>query len=267
MDINITLWIVGILFTLSILAIKLGFGLGFSGLRWQGICGILFSYLTLFILIAIFSSQLIKFLEPVLRKGPYLHAGMALGMIIWGMYILIRQSAVGNWQPKASIQKAEHSPLIKGVRGLSPRRETVGSRQKSECNLHALWLIIPCPVCLTAITFCTWAALGVIKLPALIVGLGMGGSFVLLSLLFLTLARVSRKSTNPRISLGLCMIAIGGYFLASLILPAKIEEARGVYHSFLVEGNGMALNDSVGVFMVLLLAALIGFFKQRGITR
>ncbi|PIX16892.1 hypothetical protein COZ71_06170 [Candidatus Desantisbacteria bacterium CG_4_8_14_3_um_filter_40_12] len=82
MELNIALWLIGILFTLSILAIKLGFGLGFSGLRWQGICGIFFSYLVIFVLMAIFSSQLIKLLEPVLRKGQYLHAVMAMGMIV-----------------------------------------------------------------------------------------------------------------------------------------------------------------------------------------
>ncbi len=224
MEINITLWIVGIVFTLSILAIKTGFGLGFSRIRYSRICWIFFMYLVLFVLITMLSGQLIKFLEPVLRKGPYLHAGMAIGMIAWGMYViwgLGRQKAGGSW--------------------------------------HAVWLIFPCPVCLSAITFCSWAVLGVIKLPAPIVGLGLGCAFVLLSLLFLVIARL-KKSTNSQINLGLTMITIGCYFLASLIIQAKIEEAKGIYKSFITETGNIDLTNSIGVFALLFSAMLIGFF-------
>ncbi|MBI4778294.1 transporter, partial [Candidatus Desantisbacteria bacterium] len=135
------------------------------------------------------------------------------------------------------------------------------------------------PVCFTAMTFSTWAALNVIKLPSPVVGLGLGCVFVLLSLLFLTLSRL-RKSANPRISLGLCMITIGCYFLATLILPAKIEEAKEIYKSFIVAESSrlventkrdasstIDLNNNIGVLALLFSSILIGFFgKQRADT-
>ncbi|MFZ6007887.1 MAG: DUF2162 family putative transporter, partial [Nitrospirota bacterium] len=84
MDLNIILWIGGMLFSLGIFAVKVGFGLGFSKIKWKGIFLTLSMYLVLFVLIAVLSERLIQLLEPVLRKGPYLHALMAAGMIAWG---------------------------------------------------------------------------------------------------------------------------------------------------------------------------------------
>jgi len=229
MDLSIILWIGGMLFTLSIFAVKVGFGLGFGGMRWKGISLILVSYLLLFVLITLLSEHLIRVMEPVLRKGPYLHALMAVGMIAWGIYLIKRST----------------------VRG-----------QKSLVTHHSLLLLIPCPVCLTAITFSTWAALSVIKLPASLVGVGLGITFIALSLSFFSLTRL-KKAKSPEINLGLSMMGIGLYFLASLFLPAKIEEAKGVYRSFIAEGNGIDISDSIGVFVLLFAAILIGFFANK----
>jgi hypothetical protein len=115
-------------------------------------------------------------------------------------------------------------------------------------------------------TFSTWAALNVIKLPAPIVGLGLGISFGALSLLIcISLKLVTHYSSliTSRIGLGLCMVGIGLYFLASLYLPAKIEEAKGVYRSFLIEGKGISLNDGIGVFILLFVAMMIGYFANK----
>jgi predicted transporter len=229
MDLNIILWIGGMLFSLGIFAVKVGFGLGFSKIKWKGIFLTLSMYLVLFVAIAVLSGQLINMLEPVLKKGPYLHALMAAGMIGWGIY-LVRQSgsATGN---------SEKTTVLPSYRS-------------------AALLLIPCPVCLSAMTFSTWAALNVIKLPSLIVGIGLGVTFALLTLTIVGLTRI-KQTSSPEISLGLGMIAIGLYFIASLFLPAKIEEAKGVYKSFLTEGGNIDINHGIGVF-ALLFAALVG---------
>ena len=112
-------------------------------------------------------------------------------------------------------------------------------------------------------TFSTWAALNVIKLPAPLIGLGLGVVFIALSLAFyFSLKLVTRYSSlvTQRISLGLGMIAIGLYFISSLILPAKIEEARGMYGSFVADSSGVDINNTAGVLAVLLITALIGYF-------
>ena len=60
MDLNIVLWIGGMLFSLGIFAIKVGFGLGFTGMKWKGVFMTLFLYLMLFVAIAVLSGHLIK---------------------------------------------------------------------------------------------------------------------------------------------------------------------------------------------------------------
>ncbi len=93
MDLDIILWIGGMLFTLGIFAVKVGLGLGFGGVKMKGVFLTLSLYLVMFVLIAIFSQGLMGVLGPILKKGPYLHALMALGMIAWGVYALRSQES------------------------------------------------------------------------------------------------------------------------------------------------------------------------------
>ena len=59
------------------------------------------------------------------------------------------------------------------------------------------------------------------------------------------------------------MMGIGIYFMASLVLPAKIEEARGMYQSFLAEGANIDMNNSIGVFAILFVVFVIGYFANK----
>lgn len=249
MDLNLVLWMGGMLFSLSIFVVKVGFGLGLGQLGWKGIFLTLFSYLGIFILAAVFSAGLIKNLEPVVRKGPYLHTLMALGMIAWGIYV-IRKLAGQS-----------------GACGVQTAHQDHQAKDSARVTQHsALLLLLPCPVCFTAITFSTWAALNVIKLPALVVGLGLGMIFILFSLFFYVFIRLfTLNSTllNKRTALGLSMIGIGLYFLTSLVIPAHIEAAKTIYQSFATEGSNIALSDHFGVFLLLLAAILIGFFGNK----
>jgi predicted transporter len=249
MDINLVLWMGGMLFSLSIFVVKVGFGLGLGQLRWKAIFLTLFSYLGIFILVAVFSASFIKILEPLVRKGPYLHASMALGMIAWGIYVIRKLPGQG------------------GTCGVPSCRPDHQAQDPARVTQHsALFLLLPCPVCLTAITFSTWAALNVIKLPALVVGLGLGITFIILSLLvflFVKIFTLRSNLLNKRIALGLSMIGIGLYFLTSLVLPAHIEAAKSIYQSFVTEGSNIALSDHIGVFLLLLGAILVGFFTNK----
>lgn len=232
MDISIVLWSLGTLFTLGVFALKVGLGLGWGGIRWRGATLTLSVYLLLFALLAILSEKVMTILEPLLRKGPYLHVAMALGLIAWGIH-LIRTSG-----PASS---SEERPY------------------------HALPLLVPCPVCLAAMAFSTWTARGVVQVPDLVVGLGLGAVFIVFSSAVFLLSRISaRRSPSARqeVGLGLAMAGIGVYFLASLFLPAKIEEAKGVYRSFTAEGGGLPANDMIGVLLLLLAAMGIGFFAN-----
>lgn len=232
MDISIVLWSLGTLFTIGIFAVKVGLGLGWGGIRWPGAALTLAVYLLLFVLLASLAGRVMMILEPLLRKGPYLHAAMALGLMVWGIHL---------------------------IRNSGPESGMEGRHR------HALPLLVPCPVCLAAMTFSTWTAQGVIRLPALVVGLGLGAAFIVLSSAVCFLSRISaRRSPSARqeTGLGLAMAGIGFYFIASLVLPAKIEEAKAVYRSFTADGSVIPGNDTIGVLLLLLAAVMIGFFTN-----
>ncbi len=236
MDLNIVLWIGGMLFSLSIFAVKVGLGLGYGKVKAKGVSITLAGYVLLFVGVALLSQTLMRILEPLLRKGPYLHILIATGMIAWGFFT---------------------------IRGL---RHTSRSASQSECCgvpiVSTLLLITPCPVCIAAMAFSTWSAITAIKLPAAWVGLGLGLSFAAITLVVMALTRL-RAVEHPETALGLAMITVGLYFIASLFLPAKIEEAKGMYQSFLTEGANIALNNTIGVFVLLFVAFVIGYLANK----
>ncbi|AEB10060.1 DUF2162 domain-containing protein [Desulfobacca acetoxidans] len=249
MDLNLILWIGGMLFSLSVFVVKVGFGLGLGQVGWRGLVLTLLLYLGTFLLAAGFCESLIKILTPLVRKGPYVHIAMALGMMVWGLYL------IHSWAGSDS-----GCGVHAGCRQPAHPTATRSARPPT------LFLLLPCPVCLTAITFSTWAALQVIKLPAWVVGLGLGATFIILSLLiYLGLKLFTLRSTrlNQRIGLGLSMLAIGLYFLSSLFLPAHIEAAKSIYQSFATEGGNLVLVEHIGVFFLLLAALLVGFLMNK----
>lgn len=234
MDWNTLLWVGGMLFSLGIFAVKVGLGLrvGQAGAKWVGI--FLFVYVLLFVMIAFLSQTLVGLLGPVLKKGPILHILVALGLIAWG---------------------------IVSVRGLH-RTDPPTAGKRGAPVLSSYLLIMPCPVCLTAMTFSTWTALAVIKLPPALVGLGLGLAFALMTLAVLGLATF-KKGEHPETALGLTMITIGLYFVASLFLPARIEEARGMYASLATSSPNLNTYQAMGVAAILLALMLIGFFAGK----
>ena len=234
MDLNVMLWIGGVLFSLGIFAVKVGFGLGYGRIGIKGVSVTLAGYVVLFMIIALLSGKLMNMIAPILSTGPYLHILMSAGLIAWGLYAVMGSRTM-------------HQP---------------GQKTAEAALRPSLLLIIPCPVCVAAMTFSTWTALGAIKLPAALVGIGMGLSFAVLTILFLALAR-SGKSEYPEASLGLTMIAIGLYFVAALLLPAKIEEAKGVYASFVDKGGMVDHTNTIGVLIVLLIAMFIGYLTKQ----
>lgn len=231
MDLNLLLWSGGTLFSLGIFAVKTGTGLGYGRISRKGIALTLGLYLLLFELLALLAGQVLALLEPLLKGGPWLHGGMALGMIIWGGWLLRKPGAVC----------------------------TPGS---------SLALLIPCPVCLTAMTFSTWTALNSLPLLPWAVGLVLGSAFSVMTLLILFITR-ARNATGSVHSLGLAMITIGLYFIASLFLPAKVEQAKGMYGSFMKELQPAATggNNAMLLAGVLAVALLAGFFLHKGDTK
>jgi len=238
MNLNIMLWIGGMIFSLGIFALKVGLGLGYGRVGARGISLTLAGYTALFMVIAVAAGRLMRLLEPLLRRGAYMHTLLAVGMIVWGIVVIFRDSRHG-----------EH-PAGECREGLGGAR---------------FLLIIPCPVCLTAMTFSIWAALNAVRLPPLLTGLCLGSVFSVMALLVALLSR-ARSGAGSETSLGMAMIVVGLYFVASLFLPAKIEAAKGMYTSFITENRMATGNDGTGVLIFILLLLLTGYCagKNRG---
>jgi|UniRef100_A0A7C5AMY4 predicted transporter len=249
MDLNLMLWLGGMCFSLAIFVLKVSCGLGWGQVRRPLAMLVMLLYLAVFILAAVFSGSLMRFLEPLLRQGPWLHAFMAGGMMAWGFYLLFRSPAVHrHGSPCRTVVPPAGEPC------LGPAKAAL------------LLLILPCPVCLTAIIFSTWAALQIFRWPSWTVGLGLGLSFVVLTLAAgVVLRLLNRRATllSRTYGLALSLVGIGAYFLASLFLPAQIDAAKGIYQSFATENGGPSVSDQAGVFAVLVIALLLGFVLRR----
>jgi predicted transporter len=231
MDLSLTLWIGGMMFTLGVFATKVGLGLGFGRVDWRGVLATHLGYVALFLLAAVLAEPLTAALRPVLRAGPYVHAGVALFMIGWGMHVL----------------RGGHADHGGGT------------------SAHSLILLLPCPVCFSAVVFSTWTALEITELPPLPVGLGLGVAFVFLSsVLHLSVWLRGRGGTDhsSRFALGLTMMAVGAYFLGSLVLPAKIQQARQIHGTFVANNAEIESAAGWGVWALLAGVVILGYLAR-----
>ncbi len=227
MEIYALILMAGMLLSLMMFAVKVGYGLRSAGFRWTGISMILLPYIALLIIAALSSNQIMNAAAPVLKERLIIPFFMAAGLILWGVYLI---------------------------------------RGKTHPARAAWFLILPCPFLFIAAVFSSWAALRLFEIKLIFTGLIMGTVFILISLISYKGGLSRRKTSLPqpgRMRLGLGMLGLGVYFPASMVCQAKIEEARGVFKSFLAEGTDMTSNDSAGVIAVLLAAMLIGFFLRK----
>lgn len=237
MNVNIIMWIGGMGAVLAAFAFKLAIGFSSGRPRPRWIVTILAGYLGLFALAGLLSGKSTKVLELLLQQGPYLHGALAGGMILWGLWLAGRKRRV--------LREAGHGG------GSLPLPAPV------------LPFVLPCPVCLAAMAFSVCAAGAALRLPPLVVGLCLGGAFVLASLAVLFLLRRRRAAEASATPLGLAMTVIGLYFVLSLAIPAKIEEAKGMYASFLLEHQTIDIQNTLGALGILAAMVLIGYWAGK----
>ena len=241
-----SLWIAGILIALSTFGIKVGLGIAaicynriISGRRkFFFLSGIILVYLLLFFSLYTLTRhfQLLNYLDrflQVLRYGMAIHLLIALGLILWGVSLLLRQT-----------------PLL----------------QRERSNKEALLLIFPCPVCATVILLTISLAHSVLPFSLLSTTGLLFGTFSIISLATVaTLFPFRRKIGKSDSSfLGLVMVIVALYFLLTVLIAPVYQETQDVYR--LASQNTGNTPLDLKSFLVLLVAVAtlfsIGFFSQ-----
>ncbi|MCS7199573.1 MAG: DUF2162 family putative transporter [Caldimicrobium sp.] len=185
------LFTIGMAFSLSSFSFKVALALKSWKASFKFIIAILLLYLGLFLLTTLSLKAFLVFLEPFFRGAFYFHLFMALGLIIWGSYLV--------WRP--------HPTSYKSI----------------------LILLFPCPVCLSAIALSSYLFLKAFPLPPLLGGVILGGIFSSQVLFFYFLYDLFFRNLSQTLSqalLGILMILIGLYLIGSFYFPSKIEELK-----------------------------------------
>ncbi len=237
-----SIWAAGILFTITVFAVKVGLGLGFYPVSRKKIGRVLVLYLGIFLLMGLVLEwtampRYFIFFQKFMKLGTTLHVLIAVGMLGWGYFLISR-----------------------------PEPADPGHCGTCEQDASPLWLVIlPCPVCLTAILLSTSVALSFLPYPGWLVGGVLGLVFCLLTLLTVILSRYGLKKsvTAPIHRLGLLMTSIGAYFLLSLLLAPVVTQAKEIYQGAIPQKSSASPYQTglFALFIALLIAA--GFFKQR----
>lgn len=256
MDLNIILWVGGMVFSLGIFTVKLGFGIAFGRLSRRQIGFILGGYLSLYVSVAMLANRFLEFAGPILKSGTYIHIAMSAGLALWGVALLFSgcKTKEGCYAVNSKFKTQDSKDLI--TNGKSEPRYSKFKIPKS------ILLIIPCPVCITAIGISVGSALTVLKAPPLIVGLAMGLFFVSLAGSFAAVLKPKNEDALD-IPLGFAMIGIALYFAGSLYIPQKIEEARLAYQSFSASSSIIDTTQSTGVLVLFLVIFALGFLLYR----
>ncbi len=256
MDLNIILWLGGMLFSLGIFALKVGFGIAFGRLSRRQIGLILGGYLALFASTALLANRFLELAEPILKSGIYIHIAMSAGLALWGLVLLC-----SNCKAKERCDIGDLKVNIQDSKSLitkdKPKARKIGLKIP-----QSILLIMPCPVCITAIGISISSALTVLKAPPLMVGLAMGLFFAIFVGCAAALLR-PKNEDSADIPLGLGMIGIALYFAGSLFIPQKIEEARLAYQSFSTNSTIIDTAHSTGVLVLFLAIFAAGFLLYR----
>ncbi|MCX8031740.1 MAG: DUF2162 domain-containing protein, partial [Thermodesulfovibrionales bacterium] len=214
---------------------------------------------------------------PLLKSGVYIHLGMSAGLALWGLALLISGCRVECKQDskfkiqdsKLEIQDSKfkiQNLLRKKIQDSKDLIADDTSKPKtSRFKIpQSILLIIPCPVCITAIGISISSALSVLKTTPLLVGLVMGLFFIVLAG---TLAYILKPKDEEGmdITLGLGMITIALYFIGSFFIPQKIEEAWLAYQAFSAGSSTLQTTQSTGVLLLFCLILILGFLFYKDI--
>ena len=236
-----SLWIAGILIALSAFGIKVG--LGIAALCYNRILslrrklfflgGAFLLYLFLFFSIYAVTRhfQLLPYLGrflKVLRYGMLIHLFIALGLLLWGVKLLLGRAK--------NLQRG------------------------------AVLLIFPCPVCATVILLTlslshNLFSFSLLFTTGLLFGIFLGICLLTTLVLFPLRRQVGRADSS---FLGLVMIMVAAYFLLTVTIAPIYQEAQDVYRlaSQTTGNTPLNLKSFLVVLLIVIVLFGVGFLKN-----
>lgn len=225
----LVLWLIGITFSLTSFSFKTAMALYAGGFKtWEKLF-VIAIYDLIFFFVTLVVKSFLKLINFLLKNSVVIHLFIAVGLILWGIYLIRR---------KGEIEKK-----------------------------HAVILLVPCPVCLSAMAFSSFLFVKAVNLPAWISGIILAGIFTLMTLSFYIASAIIFKKFPfglYQTLLGIFMIAIGVYLAGAFYFPAKIELAKRMYRTFSTHSFGVN-HANLGYILLLLLCPVIAgaLFKRR----
>ena len=253
-----SLWIAGILIALSTFGIKVGLGVAaicynriIPGRRkFFFLSGIFLLYLLLFFSLYTLTThfQLLNYLDrflQILRYGMVIHLLIALGLIFWGVNLLLRQA-----------------PLLQKERSDC----ALCSPSHNQAPQEALLLILPCPVCATVILLTISLAHSVFPFALLSTTGLLFGTFFIISLATVAILFPFRRQIGKADSsfLGLVMVIVALYFFLTVLIAPIYQEAQDVYRLASQNTGNTPLDLKSFLILLVTVATLfsVGFFSQ-----
>jgi predicted transporter len=226
------LWIGGLLFSLPLLAVKVGFGLERGGAGRRQILLTYGMYLALFMGTVCWRPVLSGVAAQVMNGGPYLQEYVGVTMIVWG---------------------------ILAIHCLVPLRK------RPRAPKDAWLLALPCPAYLVAMIVSVRLARDFTRLPAPAVGAALGAAFVALgglSQAFLRVARGRPVTRTAQAAVALALFITGTYFVATTFLPGVLHDAGHVHASFIADGTEVETGHGPWLWLMLAAVAALGYFAR-----
>ncbi|MFZ3146228.1 DUF2162 family putative transporter [Methanothrix sp.] len=214
--------IFGIAAALLIMAFKAGLGCGFASLKKREVI----YFASIYLIVSGVVSLLIGFINidltlNLLMIGAAIQIIIAAGMIYFG---------------------------IKTKREWQSRRHDISKKT-------FLWLIVPCPICVTAIFLASTALAGLIDRSNIVAGGIIGVAFLAgmcLSSYFISLLAMKRNCKDPS-ALGTILLLFGMlYLLLPLMIPAFFQDQTVAVQSRAMDLNEMIISSSLMASLTIL---------------
>jgi predicted transporter len=233
-------WAVGIAFTVFIFAGKAGLVAGTTNISTLKILGLTLIYGALAFLMGtvlkVFNPlDYFQFFQKFMSYGVLAHLFLSIGLLDWGIYTI----------------------------------KSFVNRKLSQMSKIGYLLILPCPVCLSAMLLSCSIFVAITGIDPLKAGALMAALFmvVLAAVALLTrrlMRRTNKKGVPGPVLLGFVMILVGLYFAVSVIVVPVYSQTKVFFSTASrVVSPSLPLKEAVGLLAVSALFFGLGFFKNR----